>query len=234
MKDDIFGLAIRCLVMANHVDKWWNGNLIMRGSFATSIESLRSKGKSTTQRTRTALKVLRDIEFLTTKTTSQYTLVTIVNYDLYQDKKSKVTNKVTNNQQTDNKRITNGQQQLNNEEPCNHENKEHIESVFQHWNSEGVITHRSVGKFKECLSAALKTYSPDELKAAVSNYADILKSVDCYWSYKWNLHQFLTQKNGIDRFLPENFNRNDYLVRGNKGNQQPPPEKPFKSTKDFG
>lgn len=76
--------------------------------------------------------------------------------------------------------------------------------LFALWNSQNIITHRDFEKFKPHLTEALKTYSLDEIKAAVVNYAIVLAGDDYFFSYRWTLDQFLTRKNGIDRFLEIN------------------------------
>jgi len=93
--------------------------------------------------------------------------------------------------------------------------------VFDYWNSKpGLIHHRNFQKFKKHISSQLKLYALEELKQAISNYSLVLNDDKFFWTYKWTLHQFLTQKNAIDRFLPGNFNEKDYLRREFKGRQE--------------
>lgn len=58
------------------------------------------------QNIRTSLNKLKTTQELTIKSTHQYTLVTIENYDLYQLDTTQLTNNLTNEQQTTNKRLT--------------------------------------------------------------------------------------------------------------------------------
>ena len=112
-------ITIYLILMANHKDnKWWNNHekkfiTIKRGSFITSVESIKKKIKDrlvTTQKIRTLLETLENMQFLTIGTTSQYTFITIIKYDLYQDGDSyynKPNGKaVTKQQQSGNKAVT--------------------------------------------------------------------------------------------------------------------------------
>ena len=82
------------ILMANHQDnKWWDNHDkkfidIKRGSFITSVEQIRKKINDklvTPKKIRLILSTLEKMEFLATKTTNKYTLITILKYDLYQN-----------------------------------------------------------------------------------------------------------------------------------------------------
>ncbi len=80
---------IDMLMMANHEDnKFILGNELIdvkRGSFVTSEVKLSEQWGWTRKRTRSFLSVLELDQMLTKKSTTKYTTITIVNYDLYQD-----------------------------------------------------------------------------------------------------------------------------------------------------
>ena len=112
-------ITIYLILMANHTDNnWWDNQEkkfidIKRGSFITSIDSIKKKIKDrlvTTQKIRTCVKILKNMQFLTIKTTSHYTLITIEKYNLYQNGDSyinKPSNKaLTKHQQSPNKALT--------------------------------------------------------------------------------------------------------------------------------
>jgi len=88
--------------------------------------------------------------------------------------------------------------------------------IFQFWNSKRIITHRNFEKMARHINAALKLYSLEEIKTAIENYATVLFGVQYYWTHKWTLDQFLSRKNGLDRFLLENFHAEDYLKDNEK------------------
>jgi uncharacterized phage protein (TIGR02220 family) len=95
-------LFIHCLLKANWEDKNWQGTLIKRGSFITSIETLSNELNLTFQNIRTSLSKLEKTNEIVKNSTNKNTLLTIVKYDDYQN----LENKVTNEQQTNNKQLT--------------------------------------------------------------------------------------------------------------------------------
>jgi hypothetical protein len=79
--------------------------------------------------------------------------------------------------------------------------KEVIKNIYSHWNSLGIVVHRKIEPHQRHINARLSDgYSPAELKEAMGNYAAILKSDDCFFSYRWGLSDFLRPAN-LDRFL---------------------------------
>ena len=108
-------ITIHLILKANWKDsEWWDGYkkqfiTIKRGSFITSTEQIRKEIKDrsvTTQKIRTCVDILKNMQFLTSETTSHYTLITILKYDLYQDIDNYI-NKPSN------KALTKPQQSLN-------------------------------------------------------------------------------------------------------------------------
>ena len=87
---DVF---IHCLLMANWKDKKWKGTVIPRGSFITSIARLSSDLKLSEKKIRTAINHLKQSNDLAVKTTNQYSLITVVIYDVYQITTNKKANK---------------------------------------------------------------------------------------------------------------------------------------------
>lgn len=109
-KAEMVKLWLYLLLSANIEDKKWQGIEIKRGQLVTSVQHLTETLHLTTQQVRTALKRLQDGGEITTKTTNQFTLITICNYRIYQDynpTQQQTNNKpITNEQQTNNKPIT--------------------------------------------------------------------------------------------------------------------------------
>ncbi len=111
-------LFLHCLLEANFKDKKWRGVELKRGQFLTSNDKLRIKTGLTLQQVRTAIKKLKSTGEITTESTNRNTIITVVNYDFFQDKDevatSETTDEITDKQQTDNKQITHNQQLLKN------------------------------------------------------------------------------------------------------------------------
>lgn len=108
-------ITICLILMANHKDKqWWDKYhnkfiTIKRGSLITSIEQIRKKINDrlvTTQKIRTCVKILKNMQFLTNETTSGYSHITIIKYDFYQDASRYEARKLTSHQQASNKPLT--------------------------------------------------------------------------------------------------------------------------------
>lgn len=101
-------LFIHLLLLANHKPNKWHGSTIDRGQVVTGRKEL-SKQLSISQRSiRTSLDKLKSTSELTIKTTNKFSIVTICNYDKYQQLEN--TNDQQNDQQKANKRPTNDQQ----------------------------------------------------------------------------------------------------------------------------
>jgi hypothetical protein len=80
-------------------------------------------------------------------------------------------------------------------------NKTYIYRVFDFWNEQNIIQHRDINKFVSCINACLKNYSVDEITGAIKNYRDVLTSSEHFFSYRWALSEFLSRKNGLDKFM---------------------------------
>lgn len=96
-------LFFHLILKANYETKNWQGLEIKRGSFVTSISSLKNETKLTSQNIRTCLKKLEQTNEIIIKTTNAYTMISLCNYDKYQDVKSSSNKRLTNEQQTINK-----------------------------------------------------------------------------------------------------------------------------------
>lgn len=97
---------IHCLMRANHSDNFCKGVEIKRGQFTSSREVLSSETGISLQSIRTSEARLIKSQNLTIKSTNQFMMYGIVNYELYQEIKTKSTSNLTNEQQTANKRTT--------------------------------------------------------------------------------------------------------------------------------
>lgn len=99
-------LFIHCLLKANHKDNKWQGIVIERGSFITSIENLAFETGLSGQQVRTALNKLKTTGEITSKTTNRYSIISIKNWNSYQLDNTQDNKQITNKQQTNNKQIT--------------------------------------------------------------------------------------------------------------------------------
>lgn len=94
-------LFIHCLLKANYKDKMWHGIEIKRGSYVTSLPNLSEETGLTVQQTRTALDKLISTGNITNKSHTKYRVISIVNYDMYQENNRQDNKQTTDKQQTE-------------------------------------------------------------------------------------------------------------------------------------
>lgn len=101
---------VHCLLRANYKEQRFMGHIVPRGSFVTSIKNFSDECNLSIQQTRTALEHLKSTNEITSESTNEFTIINVVNYSVYQDNDfeiNKQNNKrITNEQQTTNKRLT--------------------------------------------------------------------------------------------------------------------------------
>lgn len=97
-----FRLFIHLLLKANHQAKNYKGTKIERGQIMTGLKLLSEQTGLSMQQVRSALINLKSTNEITNQTSNKGTIIQIVKYKDYQV----LTNKPTNEQQTDNKPIT--------------------------------------------------------------------------------------------------------------------------------
>ena len=120
-------LFIYLLLRANKEDKKWRGILIKRGQLVTSVATISEETKLSTQQVRTSLNRLKSTNEITSKTTIRFTLVTVCKDESYQlDEEPEHQTNQQALQQTNNKQITNKQQQLKNNKNIRNNKKESI------------------------------------------------------------------------------------------------------------
>lgn len=105
------------LIKANIHDNGFSGQTIKRGQVVTSYQTLCNSTGLTIQQCRTAISHLKSTGEITSKAYSKFQVITIVNYDKYQD----LTGKTPYKQQATNRQSTGNQQHIENKE--NKENK---------------------------------------------------------------------------------------------------------------
>lgn len=111
---------LHCLLKANWKDGKFEGKIVPRGSFITSIKKISLELDLTEDEVKTALKHLLKTGELTKQTTNKYTVITVSNYELYQ----KVTNQKQNNSSSDTKPLQNNSTSIPNLLPTIEEYKE--------------------------------------------------------------------------------------------------------------
>ena len=91
---------LHCILKANWEEKKFEGEIIKRGSFITTLEKLANELGYTISQIRTALKHLVLTNDLAIKTTNKFRVITVVNYELYQDISKQNDKQIANKSQT--------------------------------------------------------------------------------------------------------------------------------------
>ncbi|MCD8208517.1 MAG: hypothetical protein LUD72_11310 [Bacteroidales bacterium] len=97
---------VYCLLRANWKDGRFEGIEVPRGSFVTSVAKLAKEVGISTQSARTALNHLKSTNELTITSTPKFSVITVNNYNRYQDANKQSNKRLTNDQQTANKQLT--------------------------------------------------------------------------------------------------------------------------------
>jgi hypothetical protein len=105
---EMVSLFIYLLLNANNSDNEWKGIKVKRGQLITGRKTLKEKTGISEQTLRTCLSRLEKTKELTIKSTNKYSIITICNYELYQNGKNG-SNQLTNQQLTNNQPATNQQ-----------------------------------------------------------------------------------------------------------------------------
>lgn len=167
-----FEAWIDLLLMVNHKDgKVLIGNQLLevkRGQRITSIKKLSDNWSWSRTKVKTYLEMLQEDEMLDIKTTSKYTLVTIVNYDFYQSedgrkKSQKDINQTSNKHQPNIKQTSNEHQKDTN----NNDNNNNNELIMNNNDNNDNKTDQSVGvvfdKFQELGFGTINGFTAEQI-----------------------------------------------------------------------
>jgi len=91
-----FRLFLHLLLIANHEDKKYRGVLVKRGSVVTGRIKLAEELGLSEREVRTALTKLKSTSEVTSKSTNKFTIVSIINYDKYQQNDQQPVRPATN------------------------------------------------------------------------------------------------------------------------------------------
>lgn len=158
-------LFIEILLSANFEDKKWQGIIIHRGEFITSIEELGVAIGLTRQQIRYSLNKLKVTNEVTIQTNKHYTLIKVNKFNNYQE----VTNQLTINEPSSNHPVTTTKEYKNIKKEKNNY-KEEFNSFLKNFNEKaggrnyGVLTKR-----QELFSLRRKIFSLDQLLRATQN-----------------------------------------------------------------
>ena len=205
---NMVALFLHLLLKANYQGRNWRGQDIKRGELITGLHSLSAETGISLQSLRTCLKRLKSTNEITIKSTNKYSVICIRNYDKYQhEPTSKLTSKLTNNQQTTNKQLTTPKEY---KKGNNKDNNIYV-SFLKHFNETIGRNFRGCAKSKRNFYARIKQgYTiKDFQKAIVSAKADKFH-VDN--DYKYITPEFITRQDKLDRYINQTPKRYTSIV----------------------
>lgn len=163
---------IDLLLLANHHDKdtIFDGKriTIKRGQYLTSVRKLSKEWHWGKDKTLKYLRLLEQCEMIIREADSRRTLITIVNYSIYQDKNNDIADSSKDSKQTVSRQLSATNNNDNNDN--NENNNKYICAFDVFWK----IYPRKNDKARayKCYQARLKDgYTEDQLLTACKNYA---------------------------------------------------------------
>ncbi len=129
-------LFLHLLLKANHEGERWKGREIERGQCVVGRHKLAEETGLSERQIRTALDKLKNTGEIRTESTNKFTLITVVNYALYQA--YDIDERPTNDQQMTNNRPTSDQQATTNKNVKNIKNKKNERNICD---ADEVIDH---------------------------------------------------------------------------------------------
>lgn len=109
-------LFIHLLLLSNFQKKNWKGIIIDKGQLVVGRKKLADELNLSEQQIRTSLTKLKSTNNITIKSTNKYSLITIINWEKYQDLIKNQPAKQPTNEQTNNQQITTTKKDKNNKE----------------------------------------------------------------------------------------------------------------------
>lgn len=124
-----FRVFLHCLLMANFTDGRFEGKEIKRGQFVTSLPSLSAQTSLSIRQVRVALDHLILTGELTSKAYPKFRVITVVNYDKYQNNDRQIDSQMTGKRQADDSQMTGERQQY----------KKNNKEIKEQWNNDNNI-----------------------------------------------------------------------------------------------
>lgn len=154
-------LFLHCLLRANHADKKWQGILIKKGSFITSLDNLAFETGLTKRQVRTALDKLKMTHELTHQTTHQYSIIIINNWDKFQIDDTPLDTQATCKRHTNDTQAT-----LNNNDKNDNNEKKYINNK------------ENFSNFEKPTKEEIKKYANQQLGKSINNVDEFISWYD--------------------------------------------------------
>lgn len=188
-------LFFHLLIKANHKERNYKGKVVSVGETLTGLDKLSCETNLSVQQIRTSLNKLKSTNEITINSSPQGTVIKVVNYGKYQV----ATSEATDEQQTNNKRVTTNKNEKNeNNIPSMEEfivygleqmpdvNTEFLTAKYNSWVSNDWCTskdgkNRPIKNWKSTLNNTLP-YLPKKVIVELTNdqilYNNVMKQID--------------------------------------------------------
>lgn len=194
---------INLLIEASNRECSWKGQKLLPGQLVFGRKAFSERTGISVQSVRTALEHLKSTNELTIKTTNKYSVISINNWDKYQE-----TNQPTNQQSTSNQPATNHIVRSKEDKNINTvpkikipktektytESKLSLEEVanrlLKHFNEENKTNYRNIKVFVSNLEKSLEVYQPEDIADAITQI-----KFDKFWKDKMKPETLFRQKN---------------------------------------
>ena len=197
---------IHLLLQANWKDARWQGKIIKRGQLVTSIPSLCTALELTPREVRTALDHLCTTGEIDRQTTSKYSVITVLNYDLYQSSDRQTTDK---RQSNDSLTTANEEEKEINKYICPDkpdDRKEREEILQYNFNALYALYPKKVGKAKafeyyrgwvskngRSINGSRIHLTNEQMARAINKYVDRLQKENTDLQYYQGFDRFMNK-----------------------------------------
>lgn len=167
-----------CLLLANFEDCKWRGIDIKKGSFISSLANLSQSSGLTIRELRTSLSRLKSTGEMTSQSTSEYTMFTVLKYELYQSNDTPNDKPKTRKRQANDKPATTDKEGKEIKEDYNI-----VDAIYLLYPSKCPNRETSTGKTakdKDKIKTLLQTISPEQLTATVTRYVNECRRDNAY------------------------------------------------------
>lgn len=196
----MFTLFAHMMIDANYTDTEWEGRTIKRGQLVTSIALLAADTGLSVQEVRTCLKKLGGSGEVRSTSIGRRSIITLCNYDSYQNNQQGINKEATSGQQGSNTESTSSQHAIS-KEGNNATKKEkkkskysaEVEELYAMYPSKCPMRNSETGRrpfCKDIIARLLKERSFDDLKANMQRYLDENYGKHYLQNFSTFLHQF--------------------------------------------
>ena len=182
-------LFIHILLRASATGRRFRGEEVPIGSFTTSIEILASETGLSSRQVRTALDKLKKTGEITVKTTNQFTQILVIKWGDYQSFVELNDKRMTNERQTDDKRMTTIKESKESKESKENNNKPSglipYDEIIEYLNQVTGRNYKVSQKAKQCIKARW------EEKFLLEDFKQVINNMSAKWLSDPDMNRFL-------------------------------------------